>query len=499
MSAATETKVVHPPGMRTLFLTEMWERMSYYGMRALLVLFMVSPVERGGMGLDAGEATAVYGLYTALVYLAALPGGWVGDRLLGTRDGVWWGGVVIALGHLVLGFDHPKGFYVGLVLVALGSGLLKSNMSTLVGALYPEGGARRDAGFTLFYMGVNVGAFLGPMVCSALGEKLGWRWGFSAAGMGMVFGLIQFRWSRERLGNAGELPSSVRADWRALRGRWVGLVCAVIAMVATGVALWTGWLTVDPKVLASRTAGVIAGVGIVYFLWAALEIRLAAKGGPEGGVELRRLGVIAVLFAASALFWSGFEQVGSSLSLFAERFTDRMVLEWQVPAGWFQSVNALFVIVLAPLMAGLWTAWDRRGGAPGLAAKVAWSLVLLGAGFLVAAWAARRADASGTVGPLWLVTVYFIHTVGELCLSPVGLSAVTKLAPQRLAGQMMGVWFVGSALGNVLAGMLAGEVAGEGTLVMSARFMEVVRTAGIAAVVMLVLIRPLNRWMGGVR
>lgn len=497
MDAATATKVVHPAGMRTLFLTEMWERMSYYGMRALLVLFMVSPVERGGMGFEAGEATAVYGLYTALVYLAALPGGWVGDRLMGTRDGVWWGGVVIALGHLVLGFHHPKGFYVGLVLVALGSGLLKSNMSTLVGALYPEGGARRDAGFTLFYMGVNLGAFIGPMVCSALGEKLGWRWGFSAAGIGMVFGLIQFRWSRHLLGDAGEL--AVSTDRRALRGRWVVLGCVLVAMVAMGAALWNGWLQIDPKVLAARTAGVITGVGAVYFLWAAVEIRIAAKGGPEGAVELRRLGVIAVLFAASALFWSGFEQVGSSLSLFAERFTDRMVLGWQVPAGWFQSVNALFVILLAPLMAGLWTAWDRRGGGPGLAAKVAWSLVLLGAGFLVAAWAARRADASGTVGPLWLVTVYFIHTVGELCLSPVGLSAVTKLAPQRLAGQMMGVWFVGSALGNVLAGMLAGEVAGEGTLVMAARFMEVVRTAGIAAVVMLILVRPLNRWMGGVR
>jgi POT family proton-dependent oligopeptide transporter len=485
--------------MRTLFLTEMWERMSYYGMRALLVLFMVSPVERGGMGLDAAEATAVYGLYTALVYLAALPGGWVGDRLTGTRDGVWWGGVVIALGHLVLGFHHPKGFYVGLVLVALGSGLLKSNMSTLVGALYPEGGARRDAGFTLFYMGVNLGAFIGPMVCSALGEKLGWRWGFSAAGIGMVFGLIQFRCSRAQLGDAGTLPLSVQTNPKALRRRWIALGSALVAIAAVGVALWNGWLQVDPKLLAARTAGVIAGVGVIYFLWAALEIRMAGTRGADAGVELRRLGVIAVLFAASALFWSGFEQVGSSLSLFAERFTDRVVLGWQVPAGWFQSVNALFVILLAPLMAGLWTAWERRGGAPGLAAKVAWSLVLLGAGFLVAAWAARRADVFGTVGPLWLVSVYFIHTVGELCLSPVGLSAVTKLAPQRLAGQMMGVWFVGSALGNVLAGVLAGEVAGEGTLVMAARFMEVVRSAGIAAVVMLVLVRPLNRWMGGVR
>ena len=485
--------------MRTLFLTEMWERMSYYGMRALLVLFMVAPVENGGMGFEAGEATAVYGLYTALVYLAALPGGWVGDRLTGTRDGVWWGGVVIAFGHLVLGFHHAKGFYVGLVLVALGSGLLKSNMSTLVGSLYPEGGARRDAGFTLFYMGVNLGAFMGPLVCSALGEKLGWRWGFSAAGIGMVFGLIQFRCSRERLGDAGELPALVRADVNALRRRWISLVGVLAIMAALGVALWNGWLRIDPKALAAQTAGVITGVGAVYFLWAAVEIRMTAQGRPEGGMELRRLGVIAVLFGASALFWSGFEQVGSSLSIFAERFTDRFVFGWQVPAGWFQSVNALFVILLAPLMAGLWTAWDRRGGAPGLAAKVAWSLVLLGAGFLVAAWAARRADGSGTVGPLWLVTVYFIHTVGELCLSPVGLSAVTKLAPQRLAGQMMGVWFVGSALGNVLAGMLAGEVVGEGTLVMAARFMEVVRTAGIAAVLMLLAIRPLNRWMGGVR
>ena len=499
METAPVTHVSHPVGMRTLFLTEMWERMSYYGMRALLVLFMVAPLDRGGMGMEPTEAAAVYGLYTALVYLAALPGGWIGDRLTGTRDGVWWGGVVIASGHLVLGLHYPKAFFVGLVLVALGSGLLKSNMSTLVGALYPEGGARRDAGFTLFYMGVNLGAFIGPLVCSALGEKLGWRWGFSAAGVGMVAGLIQFRLSRDRLGSVGRLPASVASDVRALRRRWTVFAAAVLGMVVLGVMLWYGWIRLDPRALAARTAGLIVGVGVAYFVWAAVEIHFAGRATGVAGIELRRLGVIAVLFGASALFWSGFEQVGSSLSLFAERFTDRVVFGWQVPAGWFQSVNALFVIMLAPLMAGLWTAWDRRGGAPGLAAKVAWSLVLLGLGFLVAAWAARRADGVGVVGPIWLIAVYFIHTVGELCLSPVGLSAVTKLAPERLAGQMMGVWFVGSALGNVLAGMLAGEVVGEGVGLMAEKFLEVVRTAGVASLCLFVLVKPLNRWMGGVR
>ena len=479
----------HPRGIYTLFFTEMWERMSYYGMRALLVLFMVDAVGHGGMGLDDKTAVAIYGLYTAAVYLAALPGGWIGDRLLGARGGVWWGGIVIAVGHVVLGFGGPRSFYAGLLLVALGSGLLKSNMSALVGQLYPEGGARRDAGFTLFYMGVNLGAFIGPLVCSGLGEHVGWRWGFSAAAVGMFFGLVQFRLTKRHLGTAGERavhsPAALRRDWSVF-------VAAILALAVFTALCLGGVVTLDPTWLAARTAVVIVAIAVLYFAWAFFGAGLV----PE---EKRHLAVIAILFLASAIFWAGFEQVGSSFNLFAERFTIRTIAGWAIPAGWFQSLGALFVIVLAPMVAALWLALARRGRAPSLPVKLAWGLLLLAAGFGVSAWAAKRALATGPVWPSWLITVYLLHTIGELFLSPVGLSAVTKLAPARLAGQTMGVWFLGTALGNVLAGLLAGQVTGDETTAMPWRFLQVVLTTGSAGVLLWICARPIRRLMGTVK
>ncbi len=486
---ASPASAKHPRGIYTLFFTEMWERMSYYGMRTLLVLFMVDAVGHGGMGLSDKTATAIYGLYTAAVYLAALPGGWTGDRLLGARGGVWWGGIIIAAGHIVLGFGGPRSFYAGLLLVALGSGLLKSNMSALVGQLYPEGGARRDAGFTLFYMGVNLGAFLGPLVCSGLGEHVGWRWGFSAAAVGMFFGLVQFRLTKRYLGCAGERaahsPSALRREWTLFGAAVLGL--AIVTALCLG-----GVVTLDPTWLAARTAVVIVAIAVLYFVWVFFGAGLFAE-------EKKHLAVIAILFLASAIFWAGFEQVGSSFSLFAERFTLRTVAGWKIPAGWFQSLNALFVIVLAPVVAMLWLALARRGRAPSLPVKLAWGLLFLAAGFAVSAWAAKRALTTGPVWPSWLIAVYLLHTIGELFLSPVGLSAVTKLAPARLAGQTMGVWFLGTALGNVLAGLLAGRVTGDETAAMPARFLQVVFTTGSAALLLWICARPIQRLMGTVK
>lgn len=489
MSASTADPVPrHPPGLSTLFFTEMWERLSYYGMRALLVLFMVDQVQRGGLGFTDETATAIYGLYTAAVYLAALPGGWISDRLLGAQRAVWYGGILIAAGHFTMGVPRTDTFFVGLLLVAVGTGLLKPNVSTLVGSLYPEGGARRDAGFTIFYMGINLGAAIGPLICSTLGERVNWHYGFTAAGVGMVLGLIQFRLARHRLGGIGGPPEMPPAQRH--RDAWLVLVGAVAMVTVTTLAL-SGRITLDPVGLARRATLVIVGIAVAFFVWAFLFAGLSA-------VEKKRLGVIAILFVASAMFWAGFEQAGSSLNLFADRHTRRLLAGFEIPTGWFQSLNSIFIILLAPLAAALWVTLALRGREPSLPAKMAGGLLLLAAGFLVLAIASRSAIAHGPVWAGWLVTTYLLHTMGELLLSPVGLSSVTKLAPQRLVGQMMGLWFLATSLGNLLAGLFAGEVSGDNTAAMPVRFLQVVLTAGGAGLLLLLFTRPIRRLMPGI-
>lgn len=489
VSAYSTAPVGHPRGIYTLFFTEMWERFSYYGMRALLVLYMKDMIEKGGIGLTDKVATAIYGLYTAVVYIIPLPGGWVGDRLLGARAAVWWGGIIIAAGHLILGIHSEQTFYLGLLVVALGSGLLKSNMSVMVGQLYPEGGTRRDNGYTLFYMGINLGGLLGPLVCSALGESVGWRWGFSAAAIGMIAGLIQFRLTARHLGDVG-LPvvhpgQNVRRDWLLIGGSLALLVVAVVLVFA-------GVLVIDPVAASKHVATAIIGVAVFYFGWALFLAGLSRE-------EKRRVLVILVLFASSALFWMGFEQAGSSFTIFAKDYTVREYWGWEFPAGWFQSVNPALIIILAPLVTSFWLFLARRNKVPSLITKVAWSLLFLALGFVIAAWAAQRALATGPVWPTWLITVFLVHTIGELFLSPVGLSAMTKLSPPKLTGQMMGMWFLGSALGNTLAGLLAGEVTGESADKMPDRFMEVVALGGIAGLLLLILAKPITKLMPGIK
>lgn len=478
----------HPRGIYTLFFTEMWERMSYYGMRALLVLFMVDQM-RGGMGLKDEQAAAIYGLYTALVYVAALPGGWIGDRLLGAKASVWWGGIVIAAGHLILGIKDTSAFYLGLVVIALGSGLLKSNMSSMVGLLYPEGGARRDAGFTLFYMGINVGALLGQILCSNLGEHIAWRWGFSVAAAGMILGLVQFKLTRHHLQGIGDwhpLPSqNVRRDWALFIAALI-LVGAITTLCVTGVVVF------DPIAVAQWTSMAIVTLAVLFFGWAFLFAGLSK-------IELQRLVVIVILFVAAVIFFAGFEQAGSSFSLFAERYTHRVIGSWTLAAGMFQSLNPLFVILLSPLIAALWVALAKKGQGPSLATKLSWGLLMLAAGFVVAAFASARALATGPVWPTWLISIYLLHTIGELFLSPVGLSAITKLSPARLTGQMMGVWFLGSSLGNLLAGLLAGEVTGDAAAEMPDRFMQVVFTAGGAGLLLWICSRWIQKLMPDIK
>jgi POT family proton-dependent oligopeptide transporter len=484
------TTAGHPRGLYTLFFTEMWERLSFYGMRALLVLFMVDSVQKGGLGLTDGVATAIYGLYTAGVYLSALPGGWVADRLLGARRAVWVGGILITVGHFVLAVPSVEVFFLGLLLLVLGTGLLKPNISTLVGQLYPEGGARRDAGFTIFYMGINLGAMLGPLLCSYLGEEFSWHYGFAAAGIGMALGLVQFGLTQKYLGEIGLPPAAVagtaRRDW--------GILGVCLAVLATVVVLaMTRVLTIDPLWLAHRTTILISGLAIAYFIWAFFFAGLDA-------IERQRVGVIAVLFLVSALFWAGYEQAGSSLNLFAERYTQRNIesLNFEIKTGWFQSFSAGAVIVLAPLIAVLWVKLARRGLSPSLPAKFAIALLFLASGFLVMVFASKKALNHGPVWPTWLMTTYILHVLGELCLSPVGLSSVTKLAPRRLVGQMMGVWFLATSLGNLLAGIFAGEVSGENANAMPERYLFVVIIVGGAGVLLLLCARPIRKLMSGV-
>jgi proton-dependent oligopeptide transporter, POT family len=472
----------HPRGLTTLFFTEMWERFSYYGMRALLILFMTAPAAAGGLGFDVARAGAIYGLYTGSVYFTAIPGGWIADRLLGQRKAVLVGGIIIALGHYCLLIRGLPTFYAGLVLIALGTGLLKPNISTIVGQLYAEKDPRRDAGFSIFYMGINIGAFSAPLICSWLGETVGWHWGFGAAGVGMTLGVVQYVLGVKRLGGAGERTHTPENPARL----WMGVIGAMLALTAV---LYTFW---------EQRNWIVIALTAVLFVW------LVRQGEP--GVERRRLSAIVVLFVFATLFWAAFEQAGSSLNLFARDFTNRALPDFarglgdeqgMFPAGWFQSVNSMFLIALAPVFAWVWLFLARTGKEPSSPAKFAYALLFVGLGFLVVAGGALVSLQNGgaKVSPLWLVVLYLCHTIGELMLSPVGLSTVTKLAPARLVSSMMGVWFLALSLGNFIGGSVAGLFE---TFPLPNLFGAVFLTTFVAAVALALLARYIRGLMSGV-
>jgi len=479
-----------PAGLSTLFFTEMWERFSYYGMRALLVLFLTATVQNGGFGLNDATATAIYGLYTASVYLVGLPGGWIADRILGHRRSVFIGGMFIAAGHFSMALGWVATFYLGLALIVIGTGLLKPNVSAIVGDLYPEGGARRDAGFSIFYMGINLGAFIGPLICGYLGEKVNWHLGFAAAGVGMVFGLIQYRLGYKRLGTGG--LRDLKASEKAAASR---ILLAVLGVAALGVAALVllnlnGTIALSPLGVAKSLGFVIPALTLSYFGYQIIF-------GGFDSVEKKRIGVIFVLFIAAAMFWAGYEQAGSSMNLFAERLTDRVVLGWEMPTTWLQSVNPLLVIGFAPVFGFLWLRLGDRQ--PSIPAKFALGLIQLGVGFAVLAWASVYVGDPANpnkVSAGWLVATYFFHTMGELCLSPVGLSAMTKLSPAKLVGQMMGIWFMATSFGNLMAGLLAGKMESLGLVQL---FGSVALWVGAAGLLLLVISRPVKRLMGGVQ
>ncbi len=429
--------VGHPRGLTTLFFTELWERFSYYGMRALLILFMTAPLARGGLALEGQRAAAIYGLYTGSVYFMAIPGGFAADCFLGPRRAVLYGGILIALGHFSLALGLLPFFYAGLVLIVCGTGLLKPNISVMVGQLYPPGDIRRDAGFSLFYMGINLGALVSPIVCGYLGQKIGWQFGFGAAGIGMTLGLVQYLLGRQRLGSAG---------------------------------------------MTARGTGRLA----------------SAMGGPRASpftpAEWKRIAVIAILFFFSVVFWAAFEQAGSSFNLFADRLTRDSIWGWEFPSSWFQSAGPLWVLFLAPVFAWLWVRLGDRN--PSSPAKFAFGLLFVGIGPLLLAVASWLVGPTGArVSPVWLILVYLAQTIGELCLSPVGLSTVTKLAPSSVVGLMMGVWFLALSFGNYLGGWVAGYFE---VLPLTQLYGALFLATALSALVLALMVRPIRGLMGGV-
>jgi POT family proton-dependent oligopeptide transporter len=480
----------HPGGLAVLFLTEMWERFGYYGMRALLILYLTAAAAEGGLGMSTADAGAVYALFTSLVYFLGLPGGWIADRFLGQRKAVLFGGVLIALGYFAMAVPSTGAFYAGLGLVIAGTGLLKPNVSAIVGQLYAPEDERRDAGFSLFYMGINLGAFLGPLVCSWLGEKVDWRTGFAAAGVGMSLGLVVYLAGQRRLGDAGlraapvEQPESATLQLRQLA---LGVILGGVALAGVAAAWGLGWLAPTAESISNAFGIFLILLVLVFFAW-------LFRTGDWTPTERGRLWAIVALFVAAAFFWGAYEQAGSSLNLFARNATDRTIGGWEFPAGWFQWVPALFVILLAPVFAWLWTRLGSRQ--PSSPVKFSLGLLSVGAGFLVMVAASVRSAGGAKVGVGWLLATYFFHVVGELCLSPVGLSTVTKLAPARVTGLMMGVWFLAAAVGNYLGGRVAGMYE---TVSLPVLFGIVAGTTLLAGIVLALASPRVRRLMGGVR
>lgn len=441
-----------PEGLKTLFFTEMWERMSYYGMRMLLVLFMTATLQEGGLGLTVASAAAIYGLYTGSVYFMGLPGGWIADRLIGGQKAVWYGGLIIMIGHIILAIPNDNTFFIGLVFVILGTGLLKPNIGAMVGQLYSDEDKRRDGGYAIYYMGINIGSVIGYSVCGYLmedQENYGWHWAFGAAAIGMAIGLIQYRRTLHKLNSAGATPTYPLSD-KGKKVSWLAISTTLIVIFAVMSMTMTGAIEINPVSVAQYVAVTFT---LVFFLY----YGAIYFGGNLSGSEKKRLWALLLVCVASACFWSGFEQAGSSMNLFTRDYTDRIVGSFEIPTGWFQSLNAIFIVLLSPFFAALWINLGKRYVSPAYGIKCAIGLIIMASGFIVMFFAAQYAASGMKVAPYWLVATYFLHTVGELCLSPVALSAVSKLSPRRFAGQMMGVFVLTYSIGNIISGLLAGN------------------------------------------
>jgi POT family proton-dependent oligopeptide transporter len=482
----------HPRGLSTLFFTEMWERFSYYGMRALLLLFMIGTVEQGGMGMDEKTGGAIYGLYTMFVYLLSLPGGWIADRLLGLRKSIFYGGCIIALGHFCLAFPYQETFFFGLLLIVIGTGLLKPTASALVGEQYAlNDRAGRDAGFSIFYMGINIGAFIAPLITSYLGENINWHYGFAAAGVGMVLGLIQFKLTEKNLGSTGLQPS--KADDNEGRKKAKQILVAVGSLLVLFVILMiTRTITIDPVVFAQTIGIVLLICAVIYFIYVFVTQKLDAS-------ETKKIWAIIIIFIATTVFYTGYEGQGSSLNIFADRYTDMFLGSFEMPAGWLQSFPAIFVVIFVPMFAALWVWSAKKNINISTPVKMSMGLIFMALGYVVMIGASKIVIGGDKPLPTWLIFTYMLHTFGEICLYPIGLSAVTRLSPQRLVGQMMGVFFMALALGNLAAGLFAGEfddtTIASNPNVLVDLFGLVAMITAIGGVIVLIISKPLLKLM----
>jgi proton-dependent oligopeptide transporter, POT family len=466
----------------------MWERFSYYGMRAILTLYMTKTFAEGGLGLDEKYAGLIYATYVSSVWYLPLPGGWLADRILGARRAVLIGAIIIASGHYSMAINSKATFYAGLILIACGTGLLKPNISAMVGQLYSEEDKRRDAGFSIFYMGINLGAFLSPLLVGFLAQSdsfkhfltrfgfspnSSWHWGFGAAGVGMTLGIIQYVLGRRRLSAVGLKPDIPPITPESNSSDGVDYLTIALALIGGAVGAFLGLKYGEARISAlfPTVVGFFTGylIGIIRHLH---------------GEEFKRVIAIFILFVFSILFWMTYEQAGSSLTLFADRLTQTTILGWKYPSSWFQSVPAIFVIIFAPIIGAVWqTLGNRQPSSPG---KFTIGLFFAGIAFVVITFASTVAGA-GRVSPMWLVLVYFLQTIGELCLSPVGLSTVTKLSPGRMVGLMLGVWFLSISIGSYIAGLTTRLFQGNDTAVLTRGFGIFSGITLAAAVILLVL------------
>lgn len=492
----------HPKGLYLLFLTEMWERFSYYGMRAIFVLYMTKMLLMGD-----SEASTIYGSYTGLVYLTPLLGGYLSDRFLGNRRSIEIGGLLMAIGQFVMFFSASTSgstavtlMWLGLTLLIVGNGFFKPNISTMVGQLYPKGDNRVDSAFTIFYMGINLGAFIAPLVCGTLAEKVDFKWGFLAAGIGMIIGLITFVTQKNKLlVDADTQPIGMPTNKFGI-AQW-GIVAGAIALI---------FFLMNFKTMFGSDMDIIG-----YLIYGAMIVMpliiLTDKSLTKD--ERDRIMVIFILAFFVIFFWSAFEQAGASLTIFADRNTDRNIFGWEMPTSYFQSVNALAILALAPIFSGLWLSLGRKNMEPSSPKKMALGLALVAVGYLVIAFGVNGVSETAKISMFWLLGLYVIHTMGELCLSPIGLSMVSKLAPLRFSSMLMGTWFLANAAANKFAGTLSalipgGGENGEGAKVTSFLgyqitnlydfFLLFVVMCGVAAAILFVMSRWLEKKMHGV-
>ena len=477
----------HPKGLKTLFFTEMWERMSYYGMRGILVLFMTASILDGGLDFSNASASAIYGIYAASVYLATLPGGWIGDNLFGQQKTILYGGIIIMLGHLSLAIPNINSFYMGLILVVIGTGLLKPNISALVGSLYENNTELRQSGFTIFYMAINIGSILGFFICGYLGENIGWHYGFGAAGIGMALGLMQYIYNMKLLEGYGAEPFNKVSVIEKNKYNKIILFTLLFIILITVSGLLGLW-KINPIPFANMLTVIITLISLSYFFYIFVFGNLDKN-------EKKRIVMIFILFIGAALFWSGFDQAGSSFNIFAKEYTDRIVFGWEYPASWLQILNPLFVVILSPFMSYLWIFLGKRMLDPSLPFKFGLGLIFMAIGFLVISIGAQIALSEGLAGAKWLLITYLLHTIGELTLSPIGLAAISSLSPKKYVGQMMGVWFLASSLGAIIAGLISGQATNQGLNSMPELFNQVAISASFCGLILLIIARPLHNWV----